>query len=400
MDLERARNDTRIDFTNVHEITQDKIQREQPHQMQEENKMSRIEARTLDLKSELATLWREIFQYAQAYAHRCIETGFAPEWSIGYVPCKDLCYMAQLDTVTKQRERELRALKVERAYSRHQDDGQDSKDEIVHLERILKHMEKRRDQTIEKFMTVVVKPLLIANGRVEPSVEPSGSGNGTDSDEQSVTPDARAQETRSPEERYIKARNELIGFEEALESHELGWYNEEIPHLLAFTHSTREFYNALGQKEVRFIKTELAKAQVEFQEATEELLRLNVDLPPITEPSDLSSPRESGVGSRSRVSDRESQDRRRQRWLRRRGADARAKRDFVNRWQIMSKPEGSAMLGRSPQSNLSWHGTPDGSRLSETSAELTPSPTKRRRLKEYTTTQNDLRTRFADLEGQ
>ncbi|KAF2209973.1 hypothetical protein CERZMDRAFT_86606 [Cercospora zeae-maydis SCOH1-5] len=345
--ISNALNDARMDFTIVLEITQEKIEHELPHQTQLDTTMTRTEARIQELRRELATL-------------------------------RHLCWMSAVKAFAEQRERELRALKVERAFSRHQDGAQDSENEIRHLERILDHMEKRKDETTGKFIVRVIEPLLIANGRVQPEAVPPGSGHGTESDERHVASDTRSQVTRTPEERYKYARNDLIEIEEGLELHKRDWYTEEIYHMLACTHSTRGFYNALMQERLLHIEIELAKAQVEFRAAMEELLRLGIGLPPITEPSDVSSPRESGVGGRISVSDRQSQDSRRQRRLRRREANVRAKRDFVNRWQIASKPGGSATQSRSPTSDvIRVDMLENGSRSSGYSGELTPTSSKK-----------------------
>ncbi|GIZ49295.1 hypothetical protein CKM354_001232700 [Cercospora kikuchii] len=307
--------------------------------------------------------------------------------------------MVDLHKFNEERRRKLRAMKVERAFARHQNGESDLEARVQNLERILRHARTARDEMADYFINSAVKPMLIANALVELPVELSGRAHKVDVSQGLKNTSPGPMEALSPEGLYMEARDELIELEETLERHELIWQKIETTCLMLFPHLTREHLTAYVQRKLQPVRPDLLEAQENFRKATEELARLGRDIPSMIELSSPTSTRGSQRHNSSRGSDSQSEGSRYERWLRKRKAAVRVKRDSINRWQLSSKPENYAMLSGTPPPDSALDDLPaKRSRPPTLSPEQRPRPAKRRKLKEYTAAQNDIRAAFAGSE--
>ncbi|CAK1367818.1 uncharacterized protein RHO25_012966 [Cercospora beticola] len=381
-DVNLARKNMNYDFTELVERAQEMIQRESPQQTEEEATAAQVEARISGLESDIFKLWCLIFRHTQEYVQKCLDTYFEAQWSLSHGWCIDLCTMMYMHNLTQERKHDLRALKVERAFSRHQNDGAYLETDIKHAERILEGMEGRRRRFDDRFMNMAVKKLLIAAGRLQLAEDSPDRPRSINPAESFPRSEIDAPDARSAEERYLEARDDLIEFQEDLQRKEFALRTDESQHMLVFPRSSPARFDALVRRKVQHVRAKIEEAQGRLQEAASELAQLGRDIPSLTGPSDTHSRRESRPRSGSRMSRENSQGHSPRRSARKRAADGRAKRDYINRWQISSKPDGYAMASGTPPPDLVMDDISDNASRSITpSPEQTSSSTKRRKLK-------------------
>ncbi|PPJ52733.1 hypothetical protein CBER1_11350 [Cercospora berteroae] len=324
-----ARNNLNYDFTDLVESAQEMIQWESPQQTEEESTMAQIESRISGLESDIFERWSLIFRHTQEYVQKCLDTYFEAQWSLSHSWCIDMCHMMYMHNLTQERKHDLRALKVDRAFSRHQNDGTDFESDIKHAERILEGMEGRRRRFDDRFMNMAVKKLLIVTGRLQLAGDSPDHPRSINPAEPYSRSEIDSPDARSAEERYLEARDDLIEFQEDLQRNEFACRNDESQHMLVFPRSSPARFDALVRRKVQHIRARIEEAKGRLQEAASELAQLGRDIPSLTGPSDTHSRRESRLGSGGRVSRENSQGPSPQRSARKRGADGKAKRDYI-----------------------------------------------------------------------
>ncbi|CAK1367819.1 unnamed protein product [Cercospora beticola] len=418
-DEQRIQHDQRADFTSEVERIHDARESAGSTAAEYRGLLAvKIAAKTeLDRKS--TDTWDEFWRHGQEYLNRCLEVLFTEEWCLSHGDC--VAIRTALDTynLLKRRRQELRELKLERAWTRHQSGGHDLDDRIRHLQILVELTEDKQREFHEEIVSEYFEPMLRSAGKLDHWTVPERSESRRQSsettshvdtlslprspdvqhdfqtlDSQFYPPESNSQQ--SPDSsggraelhlNYERALDRLLGVQNALYAYAEKWQTAELSHLQAFPRSSKMRYSQLRDFDTKGLKEDMQAAEEELQVAVDSLTEHGFRVPSTrslssSQRSQRSSDREHARSSGSFNSSVRS------------GKLTYAERrrlGRINRWRSLSRPDDLALSPATPPTAQTEVTNGADGPSPPPSTPTTPSSGRKRKLREYSEMQEELR---------